>query len=60
MREVDLASSLKRAIEDRRKEITETLTSGALTCMDQYKYIQGHLNALSFIEDEIAEHFKER
>jgi hypothetical protein len=60
MREVDLASSLKRAIEDRRQQLTETLTSGALTCMDQYKYIHGELKALSFVEDEIAEHFKER
>jgi hypothetical protein len=60
MREVDLASSIKKMIEDRRAQLTETLTSGALTCMEQYKYIQGELKALSFIEDEIAEHFKER
>jgi|TARA_R100000329_G_scaffold74353_1_gene64475 hypothetical protein len=60
MREVDLASSLKRSIEDRREQLVETLTSGALTCMEQYKYIHGELKALSFIEDEIAEHFKER
>lgn len=60
MREVDLASSIKKMIEDRRAQLTETLTSGALTCMEQYKYIHGELKALSFIEDEIAEHFKER
>jgi hypothetical protein len=60
MREIDLASSLKRSIAERREQLTETLTSGALTCMEQYKYIHGELKALSFVEDEIAEHFKER
>ena len=60
MREVDLASSLKRSIEDRRDQLIEVLTSGALTCMEQYKSIHGELKALSFIEDEIAEYFKER
>jgi len=60
MREIDLASSLKKSIEERRQQLTDTLTSGALTCMEQYKYIHGELKALSFIEDEIADHFKER
>ena len=60
MREVDLASAIKKAVEERRETLTGTLTSGALTCMEQYKYIHGELKALSFIEDEIAEHFKER
>jgi hypothetical protein len=60
MREIDLASSIKKAIDERREQLVMTLTTGALTCMEQYKYIHGELNALSFIEDEIAEHFKER
>jgi hypothetical protein len=60
MREVDLASFLKRSIEDRREHLTRILTSGALSCMEQYKSIHGELKALSFIEDEIAEYFKER
>ena len=47
-------------IEERREQLVTTLTSGALTCMEQYKYIQGELKALSFIEEEIANHFKER
>ena len=59
MREIDFVSSLKRSIEDRRAQLTEILTSGALTCMEQYKYIHGELKALSFVEDEIAEFFKE-
>ena len=41
-------------------QLVTTLASGALTCMEQYKYIQGELKALSFIEEEIANHFKER
>jgi len=60
MRELDVASSIKKAIDDRREQLIQTFTSGALTCMEQYKYIQGELKALSFIEEEIAEHFKER
>jgi len=60
MREVDLASSIKKMIEERREQLVTTLTSGALTCMEQYKYIQGELKALSFIEEELANHFKER
>jgi len=60
MREVDLASAIKRSVEERRETLTSTLTSGALTCMEQYKYIQGELKALSFIEEELANHFKER
>lgn len=60
MNDIDLASSIKKMVEDRRAQLVTTLTSGALTCMEQYKYIQGELKALSFIEEEIANHFKER
>jgi hypothetical protein len=60
MNDIDLASSIKKMVEDRRMQLVTTLTSGALTCMEQYKYIQGELKALSFIEEEIANHFKER
>ena len=60
MREVDLASAIKKAVEDRRETLTGTLTSGELTCMEQYKYLHGAFKALSFIEEELANHFKER
>jgi len=60
MNDIDLASSIKKMIEDRRMQLVTTLASGALTCMEQYKYIQGELKALSFIEEEIGNHFKER
>ena len=60
MRDVDLAERLKADIENRRQMITETLLGGGLSDMEQYRGIQGQLTALSFMEEILREHFREK
>jgi hypothetical protein len=57
--DVDLASSLKRMIADRKSLIVETMCEGMLKDMEHYKSLQGELTALNLIQQEISEYFKD-
>ena len=59
MDDIDLHSKLKRLIDNRREQISETLMSGALESIEHYKFVQGELSALSYIEQEIKERQKD-
>ena len=50
---------LKRAIEERRAQISEMLMSGALKDIEHYKYLQGELAALYYIESYMREPAKD-
>ena len=58
MDDIDLANRLKKTIEERKQLIQETLMSGRLSDMEMYKSILGEINALTLIEQTIAEYFK--
>jgi hypothetical protein len=55
--DVDLASSLKRMIADRRSLIVETLCEGMLKDMEHYKSLQGELTALNLVEQSIQDFY---
>ncbi len=51
---------VRKLIRDREKQISETLMSGALESIEHYKFLQGELNALYYIEGELKERNKEK
>jgi len=55
--DVDLASSVKRMISDRRHLIVETMCEGMLKDMEHYKSLQGELTALNLVEQHIQEFY---
>lgn len=59
MSEVDLADAIKKSIDQRREQIKDTLMSGGIKDMDQYKYLQGELTALYYVESELKDYFGE-
>jgi hypothetical protein len=59
MDEIDLVSKIKKSIEVRENQIKETLMSGGLKDIEHYKYLQGELSALYYIQNEIADIFKQ-
>ena len=59
MDEVTLMDFIKKKIKDRENQIQETLMSGSLKDIEHYKYLQGELSALYYIQNEIADIFKQ-
>ena len=57
--DISLIDQIKKKIELRETQIQETLMSGSLKDMEHYKYLQGELNALYFIANEISDLAKE-
>ena len=57
--DISLKDQIKKKIELRESQIQETLMSGSLKDMEHYKYLQGELNALYFIANEISDLAKE-
>ena len=55
--DVDLASSLKRMVGDRRSLNVETLCEGLLKDMEHYKSLQGELTALNLVEQHIQDFY---
>tara|TARA_R100000544_G_C2173117_1_gene33208 strand:- start:84 stop:266 length:183 start_codon:yes stop_codon:yes gene_type:complete len=58
MDEITFFDKLKKITESRKEQIKETLMSGALKDIEHYKYLQGELSALYYIENEIKEFYK--
>ena len=57
MDEIELLDQLKKTIGNRKTQITETMMSGGLKDMEHYKYLQGELSALYYIEIELQRFF---
>ena len=57
--DIEIVDALKKIIASREAQIAETLMSGGLKDMEHYKYLQGELNALYFIANEISDLAKE-
>ncbi len=55
--DIDLASSLKRLISDRKSLIVETMCEGLLKDMLHYKSLQGELTALNLVEQQIQDFY---
>ena len=60
MDDIDLAHRIKRTTEERRALIADMLMGGGLNCMEHYKSVQGELTALSLIEEQISDYFREK
>ena len=58
MDEIDLLDRVKKLIENREKQIQETLMSGGLKDIEHYKYLQGELSALYYIANELGDIYK--
>ena len=58
MDEIDLLDKIKKLIENREKQIQETLMSGGLKDIEHYKYLQGELSALYYIANELSDIYK--
>ena len=58
MDEIDLLDRVKKLIENREKQIQETLMSGGLKDIEHYKYLQGQLSALYYIANELSDIYK--
>ena len=59
MEDFTLYDKIKKAIKDREAQISETLMSGSLESIEHYKFLQGELSALYYIESEMKEFNKE-
>jgi hypothetical protein len=58
MDEVNFFDKLKKITENRKEQIKDTLMSGGLKDIEHYKYLQGELSALYYVENEIKEFYK--
>ena len=59
MDEIQVIDYIKKKIDAREKQVQETFISGGVKDMEHYKYLQGELNALYFVLDEISNIGKE-
>ena len=55
MDELTVLDFIKKRLSDRKNQIEETLMSGSLKDMEHYKYLQGELNALYYIANELSD-----
>tara|TARA_R110000868_G_C10310379_1_gene712048 strand:+ start:276 stop:458 length:183 start_codon:yes stop_codon:yes gene_type:complete len=60
MDEINFFDKLKKITENRKEQIQETLMSGGLKDIEHYKYLQGELSALYYVENEIKEFYKKQ
>ena len=59
MDDIQVIDLIKKKVDAREKQIQETFMSGGLKDMEHYKYLQGELNALYLVLDEISNIGKE-
>ena len=55
---IDLAEQFRKELEKKEKQVQETYMSGGLIDMEHYKYLQGQLEALYYMQDFIKNYFK--
>ena len=54
MDDLTVLDFIKKRLSDRKNQIEETLMSGSLKDMEHYKYLQGELSVIYYLEDEIS------
>ena len=59
MDEITFFDKLKKITETRKEQIQDTLMSGGLKDMEHYRYLQGELSALYYMQTELKSFFKE-
>ena len=59
MDEYGLLDFIKRKVQERENQISETLMSGSLKDIEHYKYLQGELSALYYIKNELKDFNKQ-
>ena len=59
MDEYGLLDFIKRKVQERENQISETLMSGSLKDIERYKYLQGELSALYYITNELKDFNKQ-
>ena len=55
MDDITVIDLIKRRLSDKKKQIEEILMSGSLKDMEHYKYLQGELSSIYYLEDEISD-----
>jgi hypothetical protein len=55
MDDLTVLDFIKKRLSDRKNQIEETLMSGSLKDMEHYKYLQGELSVIYYLEDEISD-----
>ena len=55
MDDLTVLDFIKKRLSDRKNQIDETLMSGSLKDMEHYKYLQGELSVIYYLEDEISD-----
>ena len=55
MDDLTVLDFIKKRLSDRKNQIDETLMSGSLKDMEHYKYLQGELSVIYYLEDEIID-----
>ena len=55
MDDITVIDLIKRRLSDKKKQIEEILMSGSLKDMEHYKYFQGELSIIYYLEDEISD-----
>tara|TARA_R100001594_G_scaffold86484_1_gene120916 strand:- start:314 stop:496 length:183 start_codon:yes stop_codon:yes gene_type:complete len=55
MDNLDVLDFIKKRLAEKREQISETLMSGSLKDMEHYKYLQGELSLIYYLEDEISD-----
>jgi len=60
MDEYGLLDFIKRKVQERENQISETLMSGSLKDIEHYKYLQGELSALYYVLNELKDFYQEK
>ena len=55
MDDITVIDLIKRRLSDKKKQIEEILMSRSLKDMEHYKYLQGELSIIYYLEDEISD-----
>ena len=55
---VKVAQALLRNIRQRRDELTQSLADGSITSMEDYRFITGQIQGLTWCEEEIRTSMK--
>jgi|TARA_R100001443_G_scaffold57606_1_gene68281 hypothetical protein len=55
MDDITIIDLIKKRLSDKKNQINEILMSGSLKDMEHYKYLQGELSVIYFLEDELRD-----
>ena len=55
MDDITIIDLIMKRLSDKKNQINEILMSGSLKDMEHYKYLQGELSVIYFLEDELRD-----